>query len=112
MKEELKKLNQKLNLPFELKNGIGIHFGEVVIGNVGAPFRMDYTAIGDTVNTSSRVEHLTRDLNQEILVTETVYEMAGDTFIFEAMGDFSVKGKSKPLKLYSLKGRKNDKQNN
>ena len=112
MKEELKKLNQKLNLPFELKNGIGIHFGEVVIGNVGAPFRMDYTAIGDTVNTSSRVEHLTRDLNQEILVTETVYEMAEDTFIFEAMGDFSVKGKSKPLKLYSLKGRKNDKQNN
>ncbi|WP_190613888.1 CHASE2 domain-containing protein [Tepiditoga spiralis] len=104
MKKRLKKLNEELDLPFELKNGIGIHYGNAIIGNLGAPFRMDYTAIGDTVNTASRVESLTRKTKDEILVTESIFKNAKG-FEFEYRGEFSVKGKSKPLKIYALKGR-------
>ncbi|AEX84523.1 family 3 adenylate cyclase [Marinitoga piezophila KA3] len=105
MRRKLKDINKELKnmgFDFEVNAGIGMHYGEVVIGNIGADFRMDYTCIGDTVNTTSRIEHLTRDLNEWLIVTEEIVKRS-KKYKFEYIGDFKVKGKEKPLKLYKIK---------
>lgn len=105
MRQELRKFNSENNM--NLDSGIGIHFGPAIVGNIGAPFRMDYTSIGDTVNTCSRIEHLTRELPANVIVSESVYKLAKEKFEFIFLGEYRVKGKSMPLKLYELKGEKN-----
>jgi len=110
MREALDKLNEELSEEFgaliKLDSGIGIHEGEALIGNIGAPFRMDYTAIGDAVNTASRIEHLTREMKAEIIVSEDIVKNTETAFRFEFLGEYAVKGKAEPLRLYSLLGRK------
>jgi len=101
MREALKELNKELGL--DLDSGIGIHYGPAIVGNIGAPFRMDYTCIGDTVNTASRMEHLTREVDAEIIVSEEIVKRT-EGFEFEYLGEYSVKGKSEKLKLYKLIG--------
>ncbi len=100
MRQELKKMNEELGT--NIDSGIGLHYGEVVVGNIGASFRWDYTCIGDTVNTASRIESLTRKVNAEILVSNAIYEKSKDIFEFEYAGEFSVKGKELPVKVYKL----------
>ncbi len=100
MRRELKKFREETG--YDIDNGIGLHYGEVVVGNIGASFRWDYTCIGDTVNTASRVESLTRKVNAGILVTQEVYEKEKDEFVFEYVGDFQVKGKSEKISVYRL----------
>ncbi|QTA38193.1 adenylate/guanylate cyclase domain-containing protein [Thermosipho ferrireducens] len=101
MRKELNRFNEEMGI--NLDSGIGIHFGPAVVGNIGAPFRMDYTSIGDTINTCSRMEHLTRELDADIIVSDVIVKNTKN-FEFKYLGEFSVKGKSKPLKLYELKG--------
>ncbi|MEN3041855.1 MAG: adenylate/guanylate cyclase domain-containing protein [Fervidobacterium sp.] len=103
MRSALRELNKETGL--NLDSGIGIHYGPAIVGNIGASFRMDYTCIGDTVNTASRIEHLTREVDAEIIVSEDVMKRT-DNFIFEYIGSFSVKGKSNELRLYKLIGEK------
>ncbi|MGM0640933.1 MAG: CHASE2 domain-containing protein [Thermotogota bacterium] len=115
MRKKLKEINNELKnrgFDFEINSGIGIHYGEVVIGNIGADFRMDYTCIGDTVNTTSRIESLTRDLGEWLVVSEEIVKRS-KKYDFEYIGDHKVKGKSKPLKLYKIKvGEINDSSTN
>ncbi len=70
--------------------GIALHFGDLLYGNVGGQRRLDFTVIGPAVNLASRIESLTRDLKQTVLVSETFSEVHGGEF--QNLGQFSFKG--------------------
>ncbi|NLI98582.1 HAMP domain-containing protein [bacterium] len=81
--------------------GIGINYGEAVVGNIGSTQRLEYTVIGDSVNTAARLQTLAK--GGEIVVSESVYHEAKDKFDFIPMEPVQVKGKSKLLNVWKLK---------
>ncbi|SDA30448.1 adenylate cyclase [Ruminococcus sp. YE71] len=82
--------------------GVGVNCGRAVVGNIGCSFRMDYTAIGDTVNTAARLEANAK--RGQVLISESVYEKVKDRVTAEPIGAIPLKGKSKEVFVYSLTG--------
>jgi adenylate cyclase len=84
-----------------LPTRLGLHFGEVIMGHVGAMDHYEYRAVGDIVNTASRIEGLNKQLGTRILVSNEVLQGV-EGFITRELGSFLLLGKSKPLSLYEL----------
>lgn len=84
----------------EIRVGIGINCGEAIVGNIGCLHRMDYTAIGDTVNTASRLE--SKAPPGEILISQSVLDATSDRVTAVPMGELSLKGKSVAVAAYSV----------
>ncbi len=80
--------------------GVGVNFGPAVVGNIGCDFRMDYTAIGDTVNTAARLE--ANAPKGTVYISREVYEQLKDRITAEAIGEIPLKGKSKGVFVYSV----------
>lgn len=90
----------------DLQIGIGINSGEVIVGNIGSEDRMDYTAIGDTVNVASRIEALTKGHPDAILISENTYHSASDIINARELGPMPIRGKAEPIKIYEVIGAK------
>ena len=101
MIEELKKFNIYLYDQFEerFQVGIGIHVGEVVVGEMGHPDRRQLTALGDVVNTASRIESATKTYQAQILVSQEVLAYTKNKVEVGQVVNATLKGKSTPLTL-------------
>jgi adenylate cyclase len=101
---------EKLNAQFEAEGlkpfftRFGIHVGEAVVGNVGSSERMNYTALGNTVNLAARLEGLNKQFGTAILVSEDVYSRVQHSFHFRPLESVLAKGMTKQTHVFELVG--------
>jgi adenylate cyclase len=110
MRESLQRLNSDWTargMP-TLSMGCGINFGEVVFGNIGSARKKEITVIGDAVNVAARLEGLTKHYDRDLLLGEAAADLVRDSYALQFIDRVAVKGKSKPLDIYSVIGGKND----
>lgn len=104
MLKAVKELETELGMPFRI--GIGVHYGEVIGGRIGAEERLEYTFVGDTVNTSARLEAANKKANTNMIISQSVYEsldlpMNDSKWI--KLGSLMLKGKKASIPAYGLK---------
>jgi adenylate cyclase len=87
-----------------LDTGFGITFGSAMVGNFGSPNRMNYTAIGDTVNMASRLEGINKQYGTTVLAIESVKAATSDTFVWRLVDLVAVKGKHHAERIYEALG--------
>jgi len=108
MLKELEKLNEKWiqegKKPLDV--GIGINTGMMMVGNMGSEQRFDYTVMGDAVNLGSRLEGANKEYKTNILISDETYKRVKDDFVCMELDSVRVKGKTLPVTVFQLIGRK------
>lgn len=100
--EKIRELPPISEMKFKPKVSIGIHSGEMVSGNIGSASlkRLDYTVIGDTVNTAARLQGAAKE--NQIIISENCYEQVKESFKCERVGSIAVKNKANLLTIYQV----------
>lgn len=106
MREALIALNSrwKTNGGKPLAMGIGINFGEAIVGNIGSIKRSNLTVIGDTVNLASRIEGVTKEYGVDLLLGEEAASQVRDLFYMQSAGLAQVQGRKRPVELFTVLG--------
>jgi adenylate cyclase len=86
----------------------GLHVGDAVVGNIGSADRMNYTALGATINLASRLEGLNKNYGTRVLVSEAVKARAGGSFAFRSVDEIRPKGFAEAVAIYELLGERED----
>lgn len=103
MIEAVEMLNKRWEGKYKSINiGVGIHTGEVIVGNIGSSKRLEYSALGDTVNLASRLEGLNKEYSTNIIVSEDTYNLLKDEFKFRYVDSTKVKGRLQEVKIYTI----------
>jgi adenylate cyclase len=100
MVEAAERFNRRLPAR-RLPTRVGADFGPIALANVGAFARFEYRAVGDTVNTCSRLEQLNKQLGTRILVSQALAQGV-DAFLFRDLGEFTLRGKRASLRVFEL----------
>jgi adenylate cyclase len=104
MQKALKKLVEKWKREGkpEVAMGIGIHTGQAIVGNIGSEKRIEYTAVGDTVNIAARLEQATKLLKKSILISEMTYAAVKDEFKATSLGPMILPGRKEAITIYAI----------
>ena len=92
--------SEEIGYPGAFEFGTGIHFGEVIYGNVGSPDRLDFTVIGQAVNLASRIEGLTKQTGHPILCSQAIADLAPDQCT--EIGENDIRGLDEKIRLFSV----------
>jgi adenylate cyclase len=106
MREELARLNKSWatrGLP-QLRIGVALNHGEVVVGNIGSPQRMEFTVIGDAVNVSWKLQELTKGLGADLIVGESVMALVIEEFDLRPLGEATIESLPHPVKIFEVRG--------
>jgi class 3 adenylate cyclase len=104
LKASVEKLHAELPPEAHLSFGVGIHYGKAVLGWIGTDKRLEYTAIGDSVNTAKRIQE--NAARNQILISKEAYERVRDVIDAIPCGPLNVKGKTQAVDVYELVGLK------
>ncbi len=102
IRSAIEKLQISLPVESRLSFGVGIHYGEAVLGLVGTEKRLEYTAIGDCVNTAKRIQE--NSLPGQILISAEVYQLVAELVKAQPVAPVHAKGKSQPIEVYEVFG--------
>jgi class 3 adenylate cyclase len=105
--EELNRTWAAAGIETRFHTGFGLDYGEVLVGNMGAPDRVNYTIVGDRVNLCSRLEHENRRLGTSILATRALVEALGDAaddYLIRRIGGVSLRGISQEVEIFEIRG--------
>ena len=103
VRNQIKKLPEaELNIGFTPKVSLGIKSGEMISGNIGSASlkRLDYTVIGDAVNTAARLQDAANE--NQVIISESCYELIKESFSCKKLGEITLKNKSKPVTIYEV----------
>jgi adenylate cyclase len=105
MRPALAKLNERWKDSPDrqkLAIGIGVNHGEVIVGNIGHPKRMEFTVLGDGVNLAARLESATKQFHADILIGGEAEKLTRDQFVYRVVDLLTFKGKTKPIEVFNV----------
>jgi adenylate cyclase len=111
MRRQLRELNVEREAAslVPIKIGIGLNHGQgVLVGLIGASKKMEFTVMGDAVNTASRLEGMTKEFKTDFVISDTVRQLIGDEFLLRRVGSIVLMGKTEPTVVYEVLAEKSD----
>jgi len=104
IRDAIQRLHAELPVEKHLAFGVGIHFGEALLGLIGTEQRLEYTAIGDSVNTAKRIQE--NSAAKQILISQSAYDLIREHVEVREVEPIHAKGKSQPLRVFEVLGLK------